>query len=146
MLGDNILNTGVGGSIFGGAKFNKNFGLDLEAGLLGGGTVFDDVDYSVFAVFLNSRIILPLSSENDKTAIFLSPGIGFSRASIDGSINGQSVDISDDTRFSLQGKVGFNYKTSKNGNLFLQLRYAAQVADEDTVSFFLPEIGFMFDF
>ena len=71
---EELTDTGFGGSIFLGANFNKYIGLELEAGLLGGGTELDIADYSVWALFINPRFNLPLdaNSQDAKVSLFLS--------------------------------------------------------------------------
>ncbi len=135
-------NTGFGGSIFAGAKFNKNFGADLEFGLLGGGTDFEDVDYSVWALFVNPRLILPFTDKKNSSHLFFSPGIGISKAEVD---LGNSMSVEDDTRFTWQIKLGLSFPIADRYNSFAQVRYATQTED-NTIDFFSSEVGFSIEF
>jgi|GEM_PF-2396653 len=105
-LSDVEYGTGFAGSAFGGVKFNKNLGAELEfligtgngdsddfndgfaevinnlgtvpgVGVDGAFTV--DADYTVFALYASPRFDLPIS---DKFNVFVSPGIGFSQTNV----------------------------------------------------------------
>ena len=135
------INTGFGVSFYGGAKFNKYFATDIEIALLGGGIDISDLDYGVFAAFINPRFIIPLEDSNNSVALFLSPGIGISQASIGNS----DAILLDDYRFTWQAKTGISIPITKKLSTFGQVRYASQT-EEDTVDFFGTEIGLNFEF
>ena len=146
--------TGFGGSIFLGANFNKNIGLELETILLGGGTELDIADYSAWALFINPRFNLPLdaNSQDAKISLFLSPGIGISQAEID--IDEFDLEAEDETRFTIQVKAGIEYNISRSNSIFVQGRYVTQTLGNseyfsiDTYSneFFSVEAGTKFSF
>ena len=142
---EELADTGFGGSIFLGADFNKYVGLELEAGLLGGGTELNIADYSVWALFINPRFSLPLdtNSEESKVTLFVSPGIGISQAEID--IDEFDLEVEDETRFTIQVKAGIEYDISRSNSLFIQGRYTTQTA-ENTIDFFSIEAGTKFMF
>jgi opacity protein-like surface antigen len=140
-LGFIDLNTGFGASFYGGAKFNKYFATDIEIALLGGGTELSDINYGVFAAFINPRFILPLTDRNNGVSLFLSPGIGISQANIGDS----DVKFLDDYRFTWQAKAGVSIPVSKRLSTFGQVRYASQT-EENTIDFFGTEIGLNFEF
>ena len=142
---EELADTGFGGSIFLGANFNQYISLELEAGLLGGGTELDIADYSVWALFINPRFNLPLdaNSQDAKVSLFVSPGIGISQAEID--IDEFDLEVEDETRFTIQVKAGIEYDISRNNSLFLQGRYVTQTA-ENTIDFFSVEAGTKFTF
>ena len=113
------LDTGFGGSLFAGAKFNKNFATDIEFMLTGGGTEFDEVGYSQWGIFLNPKFIQPLSKKENSIALFLSPGIGISKGKINydltdadaealGTEEGLSISLEDDISFAWQVKLGLS--------------------------------------
>ena len=139
------LNTGFGGNIYGGAKFNDNFATDIEFAILGGGTDLNNVNYGVWALFINPRFILPIEDKPDSASFFISPGIGISQAFVSASDSNTTVTVSEDARFTWQIKGGASFPISRKFDLFGQLRYASQTED-DTVDFFGTEIGLNFNF
>ena len=140
-IGSIDINTGFGVSFYGGAKFNKHFATDIEIALLGGGTDLSDINYGVFAAFINPRFILPLTDRNNGVSLFLSPGIGISQASI-----GDSDVISlDDYRFTWQAKAGVSIPVNQRLSTFGQVRYASQT-EENTIDFLGTEVGLNFEF
>ena len=140
-LGFIDINTGFGASFYGGAKFNKYFATDIEIALLGGETELSDINYGVFAAFINPRFIIPLTDDNNGISLFLSPGIGISQASIGNS----DVILLDDYRFTWQAKAGVSIPVSKRLSTFAQVRYVSQT-EEDTIDFLGTEIGLNFEF
>ena len=129
------LDTGFGGSLFAGAKFNKNFATDIEFMLIGGGTEFDEVGYSQWGIFLNPRFIQPLSKKENSVALFLSPGVGISKGKINydltdadaealGTEEGLSVSLEDDISFAWQVKLGLSVPFNDRYSGFTQVRYA----------------------
>lgn len=132
--------TGFGGSIFLGAKWNKYFGTDLEVILLGGGSDFEERNYSAQAISLNPRFFIPLSDSLSRNTanLFISPGLGFSSAEID--FDDIGISIEDDTRFTWQIKAGVSVPFSDRVDGLAQVRYADQF-EEDTVNFFSTELG-----
>lgn len=141
------LNNGLGGSIYGGVKFNKNFATDIELGILGGDTDSNNVNYGVWGLFINPRFILPLENKLNSASLFLSPGIGISQASESLELSNSDITIilADKARFTWQIKGGVSFPISRKFDLLGQLRYASQTED-DTVDFFGTEIGFNFKF
>ena len=136
-----VLNTGFGVSLYGGAKFNQYIATDIEIDLLGGGTIESDVAYGVFAAFINPRFIYPFSDEEKSASVYFSPGIGISAIGVgDGDVT-----VTDDTRLTWQAKIGISVPVSKRLSTFGQLRYASQF-EEDTLDFFGTEIGLNFEF
>jgi hypothetical protein len=77
-----VLNTGLGVSLYGGARFNKYVAADIEIDLLGGGTTESGVAYGVFAAFINPRFIFPLTDKENSASVYFSPGIGISSLGI----------------------------------------------------------------
>jgi opacity protein-like surface antigen len=162
---DDAAKTGFGGSIFGGYQFNKNWGVDLEFGLIGGGfdedelnvNSLDDVDYSGWALMVNPRYTIPFTSNGSesKLSAFISGGIGIAKGEIDGTVNidGKTVDFSDqsDTSFAWQIKGGLGYQFTDKLDGFVQLRYLSITEidsdiDDSSLSFFSPEIGVKYSF
>ena len=150
------LDTGFGGSLFAGAKFNKNFATDVEFMLIGGGTEFDEVGYSQWGIFLNPRFIQPLSKKENSVALFLSPGVGISKGKINydltdadaealGTEEGLSVSLEDDISFAWQVKLGLSVPFNDRYSGFTQVRYVAPTG-ENTVDFLGTEIGLNFEF
>ena len=134
-----VLDTGFGVSLFGGAKFNKYFATDLEIDLLGGGTEVSGIAYGIFAAFINPRFIFPFDEKEDSAYAYLSPGIGISALGVgDGDVT-----VNDDTRLTWQAKAGIAVPVSKKLDILGQVRYASQF-EEDTVDFFGTEIGLNF--
>jgi opacity protein-like surface antigen len=162
---DDAAKTGFGGSIFGGYQFNKNWGVDLEFALVGGGfdedelnvPNVDDVDYSAWALMVNPRYTIPFTSNGSvsKLSAFISGGIGIAKGKIDGTVNidGRTVDFSDqsDTSFAWQIKGGLGYQFTDKLDGFIQLRYLDITKidsdiDNSGLSFFSPEIGVKYSF
>ncbi len=136
-----VLDTGLGVSLYGGARFNKYIATDLEIDLLGGGTIDSDIAYGVFAAFINPRFIYPFSDQDKSASVFFSPGIGISALGVgDGDTT-----VTDDTRLTWQAKAGVSIPVSRRLSTFGQVRYASQF-EEDTVDFFGTEIGLNFEF
>ena len=150
------LDTGFGGSLFAGAKFNKNFATDLEFMLTGGGTEFDEVGYSQWGIFLNPRLILPFSKKDNAVALFLSPGLGISKGKIDydltdadaealGTEEGLSISLEDDLSFAWQVKLGLSVPFSNRYSGFTQVRYVNPTG-ENTIDLFSTEVGLTIEF
>ncbi|MGL5794713.1 MAG: outer membrane beta-barrel protein [Waterburya sp.] len=142
---EEFLNTGLGVSLYSGAKFNKYFATDIEVGLLGGGTEVSEFDYEVFAAFINPRFIFPLTDKENSASVYLSPGIGLSSLGITISENDEEITLTDETRFTWQIKTGISLPVSKRFSTFGQIRYASQ-AQDSTVDFWGTEIGLNFEF
>lgn len=136
-----VLDTGFGISLYGGARFNRYLATDLEIDLLGGGIVESDVSYGVFAAFINPKFIFPFSEKEKSASVYFSPGIGISALGVgDGNIT-----VTDDTRLTWQAKAGISTPVSRRLNIFGQVRYADQF-EEDTINFFGTELGLNFEF
>jgi len=142
---DEIGNTGFGGSVFAGAKWNQYIGTDLEFIYLFGGTEFDSLDYSVLGVSLNPRFFIPLSNNDlgDTATIFISPGLGFSTLEV--NVDDLGISFEDETRLTWQIKAGLSVPFQKKFKGFFQVRYADQF-EENTTSFFGTEVGVSVDF
>lgn len=137
---EDFVNTGFGGNLYVGAKFNRYFATDLESVSIFGSTDYDD-NYWARGLFLNPRFILPFDNKADSSSLYISPGIGISQAvSID-----DGYIYTDDVHFTWQIKGGLTFPLIRNLDLFGQLRYVSQTAD-DTVDFFGTEIGIDFQF
>lgn len=144
------LDTAIGGSLFAGAKFNRYFATDLEFMLLGGGTEFDDVDYSQWGIMINPRLILPLSKKKNAVALFLSPGLGISKGEVDWDLFDDEDDIGslafeDDIRFAWQLKLGLSVPFGDRYSGFTQVRYVNPTG-EKTVDIVSTEAGFAIEF
>lgn len=150
------LETGFGGSLFAGAKLNRYFATDLEFMLLGGGTESDDTNYSQWGIFLNPRLILPLSQKKNTVALFLSPGIGISKGEIDFEIadtdadslgieEGLRISVEDDLSFAWQIKLGLAVPFGDRYNGFTQVRYVNPTGD-NTIDLISTEAGFAVEF
>lgn len=155
-LGELNLNTGIGGSLFAGAKFNKYFATDLEFILLGGGAefdnvldeFFDDLDYSQWGILINPRLILPLSSQKNAVALFLSPGLGISKGEVDWELDGDDDtrrSIEEDISFTWQVKLGLSVPFGDRYSGFTQVRYVNPVED-NTIDSISTEAGFAVEF
>ncbi|GAB4523636.1 MAG: hypothetical protein Tsb0014_01420 [Pleurocapsa sp.] len=164
---DVSLNTGFGGSILAGVKFNKNLGADLEF-LLGFGSLDTDElqkklnrerpsdrteldgNYTLWGLYFNPRYEIFLSETKDFKA-YLSPGIGVSRSSSTIEFDSQSTVVNssrdfEKTGFSFQFKGGVAYPINKNANVFGQVRYANLPAEGDNINLINTEIGIGFEF
>ena len=150
------LDTGFGGSLFAGAKFNKNFATDIEFMLATGGTELDEVSYSQWGIFLNSKFILPLSNKAKSVAFFLSPGVGISKGKVSydltdadaaalGSEEGLRISIEDDLSFAWQAKLGLSVPFSNRYSGFTQVRYVNPTG-ENTIDLFSTELGLSVEF
>lgn len=70
--------TGGGEVLFVGGRWNRYLATDLELiAFTGGGELFDP-DYSVLALAINPRLIIPFNNSYNSATIFISPGIGVS--------------------------------------------------------------------
>ena len=147
------VNDGFGGSIFAGAKFNKNLAADLEfvafAGDIDSDQDVDDENYNVTSVFLNPRFILPLNDKDNSLDLYLSPGIGISTlvSRVEDEVGDfdSTTTIEDDTRFTWQVKGGASVPVSSKFSILGQLRYASQTGD-DAIDYFATKAGVEFDF
>ena len=135
-----ILDNGFGGSIFIGGRWNKYLATDLEFVYLTGGTMFDDVDYSVWGLAINPRFIIPFTENTNSASFYISPGLGISSAEVD------NIFYEDKTRLTWQVKVGFTIPIQEKYNIFLQGRYASPFEEEETIGFFGTELGFSVNF
>jgi hypothetical protein len=133
--------TGFGGSVFIGGRWNKYLATDLEFTYLGGGTDIDSVDYSAWGLAINPRFIIPFTEDNNSASFYISPGLGISSAEAEV----YNINIEDETRLTWQIKIGFTIPIQERYNVFLQGRYVNQF-EEDTVDFFGTEIGFSVNF
>ena len=129
---DSDFTEAFGGSIFFGAEFNKNLGLELETILLGGITESEILDYSAWAVLINPRLIIPLdaNSQDASFLFFLSPGIGVSQTEADLDFGDFQLEEEDETRFTIQVKLGLEYNISRSNSLFIQGRYLTQTTED----------------
>ena len=85
--------------------------------------------------------MLPFTEKENPSYLYLSPGVGASRASVDIS----NITIEDSTRFTWQTKLGLSLPIDDRYTSFAQVRYASQTAD-NTVDFFSSEVGFTFEY
>ena len=132
------LNTGYGGSVFGGIKFPKNLSAETEFIFAFGGIDSSDEisgakfdgDYNTFGLMINGRYDIPLSEKNN-FSLFVSPGIGFVRASQNLEVSSEdfaefgtlsSADISS-TTLGFQLKAGASMPFSEKLQGFAQGRY-----------------------
>lgn len=152
--GDNVDldDTAFGSSLFVGIRFNRYLATDLElSGFVGelDSDLDEDEDYTLGALFLNPRFILPLTSKQNSLSLFLSPGIGISQlvSSVEDEIDDfdRTTFIEDDVRFTWQIKGGVSVPVSSKFSILGQVRYANQTGDE-TVDYFGTELGVNFDF
>lgn len=153
---DTDLDTGFGGSLFAGARFNKNFATDLEFTLFSGGTEIDDTSFSQWGIYLNPRLILPLSKKSDSIAFYLSPGIGISKGKVSydlpeattdflGTEEGLGLSLEDDTSFAWQIKAGVDFPVEERYKGFAQVRYVNPTG-ENTIDSVATEVGFAVEF
>ena len=153
---DTELDTGFGGSLFAGAKFNKNFATDLEFTLFSGGTDIDDTSFSQWGIYLNPRLILPLSKKESSIAFYLSPGIGISKGKVSydlpeattdflGTEEGLGLSLEDDTSFAWQIKAGVDFPFEERYKGFTQVRYVNPTG-ENTIDTVSTEVGFAVEF
>ena len=142
----------IGGSLFAGIRFNRFLATDLELGGFAGDVDSDlgeDESYTLGALFLNPRFILPLDAERNSIALFLSPGIGVSQvtSTVEDEIDDfdRTTFIEDDTRFTWQLKGGVDVPVSEKFSVLGQVRYASQTGD-DAIDYFATEVGVGFNF
>ena len=132
----NALENGFGGSIFIGGRWNRYLATDLEFTYIGGGTMFDDIDYSAWGLAINPRLIVPFNNNTNSASIFVSPGIGVSIVT-DFSVA--------ETDLTWQVKGGFTIPIGNKFNIILQGRYISQFEGEDNGAFG-TELGFSVNF
>ena len=155
-IDDLNLNTGFGGSLFAGAKFNKYFATDLEFMLLGGEAefdgefdeLFDELDYSQWGIFLNPRLMLPLSQRKNAVTLFLSPGLGISKGEVDWKLDFADASrnsVEEDVSFTWQVKLGVSIPVGERYSGFTQVRYVNPV-EEETIDLISTEAGFAVEF
>lgn len=132
--------TGFGGSIYGGYKFSKFIGADLEFLLFGGGAEPFDSNYGSFGIFLNPRFTYGFNLDNlDRSPyIFVSPGLGIAGVGFSDDLEDTLDDNDIDTSasgFALQIKAGVGYPFSELIDIFTQVRYftAFNVYSEDDI-------------
>lgn len=153
---DTDLETGFGGSLFAGAKFNTNFATDLEFTLFSGETEIDDTSYAQWGIFLNPRLIFPLSKKDSGIAIYLSPGIGISKGKVSydlpdstaeflGTEEGLDLSLEDDISFAWQVKLGIDLPFEERFKSFVQVRYVNHTG-ENTIDSVSTELGFAIEF
>ena len=135
------LNTGFGGGIYGGIRFNKNFAADIELNAFGGEVEDSILTYGVFAGFINPRFIFPFSEREKSLAIYISPGIGFSGI---GAVSQEDIAAAR-THFAWQVKSGIAFPFSSKLSGFGQVKYINQTGDS-TVDFLGTELGLNFEF
>ncbi|GAB4539318.1 MAG: hypothetical protein Tsb0014_29650 [Pleurocapsa sp.] len=149
---DTDVNTGFGGSLFSGIRFNRYLATDIEISAIGGDIDSDldeDESYTMWSLFLNPRFTLPLTSKKNSVSLYLSPGIGVSQFS--SSVEDEIADldrtttIEDDTRFVWQIKGGVSVPVSKKFSVLAQLKYISQTGD-NAIDYWGPELGINFDF
>ena len=171
-------NTAFLGNLFGGIKFTRNLAADLEFLLaLGGvdtdslddafnsflneqeveGSLETDGDYSAFALYINPRFELPLSSSGNFN-VFASPGIGISQTNVNFEAQSDIPAIGDDninededassTGVSFQIKGGASYAFSDTLGAFAQVRYITLPTDDDfdSINMFGADAGLKFNF
>lgn len=125
------LETGFGGSIFGGYKFTPYISGEGEFLAYFGGidnipenSIFDD-NFSVLGFLANARFEYPFNQEKSNSPVgFIAPGIGLAIA--DGA--GDS-----DTEFAFQIKGGVSFPVKEKLDVFGQGRYI-NIDSFDTVS------------
>ena len=144
--------TGIGSSLFGGIKFNRYLGIDLELGAFTGDVDSDldeDENYTFGGLFLNPRFTLPLSDKKNSLGLFLSPGLGISQlaTSIEDEVDDfdRTTIIEDESRFTWQIKGGISVPVSRKLSVLGQLRYTSQTGD-NAIDYFGTELGAKFDF
>ena len=150
---DTDINDGFGGSLFAGVKFNRYLAADLEfstfAGDIDSDLDADDESYTISAILLNPRFILPLNDKDNSLDLFLSPGLGVSnlRSRVEDEVGDfdRTTVIEDDTRFTWQVKGGASVPISREFSILGQLRYTSQTGD-DAIDYFSTELGVEFDF
>ncbi len=131
------LESGFGGSVFGGVKFPKNLSADAEVLFAFGGIDTTeavsgaqvDGDYNTWGFFLNGRYDLPFS-KNSKSSFFVSPGMGLIRSSQNAEVSFESSGVraasnldTSTTTFGFQLKTGAAFPIGKKITTFGQGRY-----------------------
>ena len=153
---DTELKTGFGGSLFAGVKFSDNFATDLEFTLFSGETEINDTSYSQWGIYINPRVILPLSKTKNSIAFFLSPGIGISKGKVSydipdstaellGTEEGLDLSLEDDLSFAWQVKLGIDLPFEEKFKSFVQVRYVNPIG-ENTIDVVSTELGFAIEF
>ena len=122
------LDLGFQGSVFGGTKYNEYIGGDVEFTFGFAGLENFDETLTLLGVYLNPRFEYKFNS-SDITG-FISPGLGFIRASVDGN---------SDTEFDFQIKAGASKPVNEKLDVFAQGRYQLEA---ETLSI---EGGVIFD-
>lgn len=109
-------------NIFGGYKFNKYVGADLEFFYFFGGTEVDDLGYFSFGFLANARFTYPFSQKTNSIYAFVSPGLGYGRANPTGDV-ADRLNLDGSGGFTFQIKTGIGYPISDLIDIFGQLRY-----------------------
>jgi hypothetical protein len=142
--------TSFDGSIFGGIKFTKNIGADLEF-LLALGGISDDLensindgiannpdlaasgvttqvdgDFSAFAFYINPRFELPLG-EDGKFSVYASPGIGLAQT---------NVNVTADVVAEGQDTIPVVNQDASNTGISFQVKGGANYLISDTTGIF----------
>ncbi len=145
-------------NVFGGYKFSKYVGGELEISAAFGSAEFDnvpdefilddlDINYSAVGFYLSPRFELPLA--NDRLKLYAAPGIGFSTVSTDidtdSDLDGEEDELTSDTGFSYQIKAGAAYNVTDKFSLFAQGRYNNfALGDLDNLDGVAVEVGASF--
>ena len=143
--------TSFDGSIFGGIKFTKNIGADLEFLLALGGISDDfensindglaavipgaaeagvaaevDGDFSAFALYINPRFELPVG-EDGKFSVYASPGIGLAQT---------NVNVTADVVAEGQETIPVADQDASNTGISFQVKGGGKYLISDTTSIF----------
>lgn len=114
------LKPSFGGSFFGGIKLKENINLDTEiVGILEGNTI--EKAYFDMSTFLSLRFSLPLSTNNSRSLIYISPGIGISEIDRD-----YKMDEDEDSRLTWQLEGGVAVPIQNNFGGYGGIKYVAQ--------------------
>lgn len=147
------LETGIGFSVNYGRLLGRNFALEAEFVPITG-TIEAPLTYTFFGLIVAPVLRLPLS-QSSKTALFISPGVGFGSVKLD--LDNSDL-FAEDTSFVFQVKAGFEVEISKSLTLLLQGRYLntsagdavifpdGSVLLDANIEVWSPEIGIRFWF
>ena len=124
---ENGLDTGFGGSFFGGYNFNQYLSTDLEFLFYGGGTDINNLGYNFLGFLANVKGKYPFDQTRVNSAyLFGGAGLGYGRVASTGDVADDLDDRGIDTSeggFAFQLKAGVGVPVSEKVDVFGQVRY-----------------------
>jgi hypothetical protein len=132
-------------SVFGGYKFNKYAGADVEFFNYLGGTDEDDLGYFAFGFLANARFTYPFGQKDNSIYAFASSGIGYGRSNPTGDA-ADNLNLNGSGGFTFQIKTGIGYPFSDKLDAFGQLRYINIGNEGENTDGFTLDAGAIYKF